>query len=432
MLDVILIKGVCMFTVKLTRIESGSGGKLGHKKIAEYKKARKVLKGLGYRDKLESEELKRAYDYISKSVKSTRSVFKGSNKHVLNVCVETERKYPAINTEGTSFTLKKFKSEASFASYQDVKVGLISLKSAVRACVSQSRAMARDVLREDRITNNSVTHDGESFSWQLLAGCHTTPGKFLEIKRFTSVKKVFTAKKPKTNLPHVGIELEFFCRLDRNSLAQKLFDAELTPYVELKSDGSIKEFDTSKYFAHELCVLATEAEYKDVIKRVTEVLASTEAKINKSCGMHVHLDMRHRNKDVVFANLVSAQPQLYAMNPVSRETGTFSRKTESRQFEIANQASGRYFGINPASFSRHKTIEVRIHSGTVDFRKITAWVDILIAIVNKSEDVGVAARSVDGFINKFGIPSELKGYIEERITKFKKQRSGEVIEEEVA
>jgi hypothetical protein len=135
--------------------------------------------------------------------------------------------------------------------------------------------------------------------------------------------------------------------------------------------------------------------------------------------MHVHLDMRTRVKETVFANLVCAQPILYAMNPPSRQESVNGRMycafTKTRKF---NQNMDRYRGINAAAYSRHKTIEVRIHAGTILKEKIINWINILLKVVDKPEVLKRSPTSFKTFVETFNLTLDHAEYIVQRIKQF--------------
>jgi Putative amidoligase enzyme len=226
------------------------------------------------------------------------------------------------------------------------------------------------------------------------------------------------SKQPTTKENHVGIELEFFCKVDDEVLSQRLFVAGVAKYVQVKSDGSIRT-ENERPIAHELCILAKETEYEDIVHKVCEVIRACDGKVNKSCGMHVHLDMRNRDREIVFTNLVSSQNVLYAMNPKSRLesiNGTrYCAVTRGRKF---NPNMNRYHGINAAAYPRHGTIEVRMHSGTIDNQKIVNWVKILLRIANRTTSITRSASTIRGFVRQFEVPIDLAEYVVERIIKF--------------
>lgn len=258
-------------------------------------------------------------------------------------------------------------------------------------------------------------------------------GIYLKFLKDMEKKIVFTPKKPKDSSNYVGVELEFLCEADKDKLGLLLFDAGLGKQVTLTEDGSLRccpdddrhSTHCEKHkglFEHELCILLKEDNYKETMKKVCEVLAKVKAIVNKSCGMHVHLDMRNRNAEMAYQNLVSAQGILFKMNPKSR-TQTYAKKVTSRNFEeVKNVPSGgthRYVGINATAINKHTTLEVRIHSGTIDYTKITNWIGILLQVTNHTERIINNYISIKTFCKDFNISDELQSYMEERIEKFK-------------
>jgi exoribonuclease II len=67
---------------------------------------------------------------------------------------------------------------------------------------------------------------------------------------------------------------------------------------------------------------------------------------------------------------------------------------------------------------RHNTLEVRLHSGTTDYSKITNFVDILCAVAYNQNKVVRAASTVTGFAKQHKLNSHYVGYINTRIQQF--------------
>jgi hypothetical protein len=246
---------------------------------------------------------------------------------------------------------------------------------------------------------------------------HVSYDKEMIMKLMKSRDKqvIFEEKKPKTKDNYIGIEIEFFCDLDRDDLSYQLANEGLGKYVALHTDGSIQQ--DAGTFDHEICILAKEKEIFGVVKDVCKVLQDANARVNKSCGLHVHLDMRNRDHKTAFYNLASSQNALFAMNPFSRQAGTYCKRIDTKDFAKA-ACQDRYFGINAQAYEKHKTIEIRIHSGTIMEDKINNWVKILMAIVNKPEKVEKSASTLLEFVTQFDIDKKLTKYIYERVSKF--------------
>lgn len=314
--------------------------------------------------------------------------------------------------------------------------------------------LRKDKYREFRV--RTKTHKVESLktniSYNVSGGVIYMPkikeGVYVQFLKEQEKRIVFSNKTPKELLKnYIGVELEFICNTKQDELGNKLYDAGLGRFVTLKEDHSIKcnhgrypvecpDHDVREY-GHELCVIAKENEYLDILKKVCVVLAEVKAVVNKTCGMHVHIDMRNRDVEKAYQNFLSSQGILLKMNPKSR-TEMYAKKNNQRDFEEARTRGGnrdgrvdqeRYYGINAKSFTTHKTIEIRFHAGTVDFTKITNWIAILLNIANHNERIVKDFISVNSFCKEYDISEELKVYIEERAKKFAAQKGGVVIPE---
>lgn len=262
---------------------------------------------------------------------------------------------------------------------------------------------------------------------------HFEKGEILRLQKLSQTKEVFQNKVPMSNAPHVGIEIEFISKSDKMKLAELLCKENVHKFVCLHDDNSLRN-EKEYPHKHEVCIVAPEALINEVLLRVTRAIEAAESKVNWRCGMHVHIDMRNRDVKHCFNNLVRSQNMLYSMNPVSRLTGktadggsdeVYSKKVEFSDFDEAmKNAKGdnrtiRYYGINPFSFSKHKTIEVRIHTGTINYTKIKNWVEILLAIVNSSEKYTREVTKLESFIERFKLSEEISKYMQQRIDKFK-------------
>ena len=273
---------------------------------------------------------------------------------------------------------------------------------------------------------------------------HMKKGEILRLNDAAKLRKIFEPKVPKTKLPHVGIEIEFICKSDKFELASLLAKNGVADYVELKNDGSLRAEEKEGYkHCHELCVLAPEVAIHEVLKQVIKSLEEAGSKVNGRCGLHVHLDMRHRDKDKVFNNLILSQNILYAMNPRSRLDGTksdgkrdeaYSKRITHADFNtaMANLGGGKYWGINPLTYDRLRTLEVRLHSGSTNFTKISNWIKILTNIANDTTKYKKDVETPEEFCDRLHLNDEMLAYIKERISKFKDKTGKHVTVDEVA
>jgi len=243
------------------------------------------------------------------------------------------------------------------------------------------------------------------------------PNAILKLAEARKSKQVFLPKKPTTSERHVSVEIEFAIKLNMQELGTKLFDAGVAAYVHLKTDGSVRDFGEG-YNPFEISVCMPVSKRDEVLRATLGVLNQHGAKVNRTCGLHVHLDMRGYDHRKAFSNLVSAQPILYQMVPASRRTNTYCAKTTNKNYDHYLRTSNRYLGINPQSYRKYGTIEVRLHSGTTDFVKITNFVDILTAVGYNDKEIVRGASTVSGFVKQHKLPKHIESYIMQRIVLF--------------
>lgn len=128
----------------------------------------------------------------------------------------------------------------------------------------------------------------------------------------------------------------------------------------------------------------------DQIKTVLEVLRRLGAKVNKNCGTHVHLDARWLDFEQIkeFAQKFINNEDIFdAIQPESRR-GNKNRycqghrrrnvsRTRSIEKLILAVGVNRYTKLNLHSFHRYGSIEIRHHAGTLNYNKISNWIQLL-------------------------------------------------------
>lgn len=265
----------------------------------------------------------------------------------------------------------------------------------------------------------------EGVNCKKLAEVYLEPGVFLLVQD----KKILRGVLDKPKVPHspdkyVGIEIEIAAVEDRRSLAAKLHAAGIGRNVYVKGDGSIgRGTDLLKKFPnqHEITVLAKESEFEDVINKLCKVInEEIHAKIDKTCGLHVHLDMRNRKPEEAFHNLITMQHFLYGMVPANRKSSTYSRPVREKKWAIKDGPDAHYDGISTNSYQKYNTIEIRMHCGTTQANKINSWIKFLLAIVNGPQ-LTISPKSIHEVKDILKLDAKLVEYIEMRIAKFAPQ-----------
>lgn len=205
-----------------------------------------------------------------------------------------------------------------------------------------------------------------------------------------SLKKNKTpASKARSN--YVGIELEFISSEPSLKLIEKLMLNKLSNYVTVTKDNSIDIDDGG--FETEIKILAREAIVFQVLKKVLSIIPRGSY-VNDSCGLHVHLDMRNRDKETAYKSLYRSLPYLTERVASSRIDNEFCRLNHDDDLESFEDSlsEDRYQAINPHSYQKHKTLEIRLKESTLDFTEASSWIKDLIDIVNGKK------------VNRKGIP----------------------------
>lgn len=212
---------------------------------------------------------------------------------------------------------------------------------------------------------------------------------------FTKLNKKITEgfnKIYKTKIPtsvhqnYVGVEIELLCPgFYKKDLEMLFVKAGLASKVQVDFDSSIESYETDPIeyvntHAHgfEIRILDTEKNIYATIRKVSKILKSIKAFSNKSCGLHVHLDMRNKNKEECFKKLVNSLPRLKYKVASHRLNNEFCKLNDLyKRMEITERRSA----INPQTGNK-QTIEVRLHEGTLNTKKINSWIKELLKIVN--------------------------------------------------
>lgn len=268
--------------------------------------------------------------------------------------------------------------------------------------------------RERELNFSSKTVHG--MHYDLVGGVFENKGSILALlknKRYTDFGR---DKKPKTFNRHVGIEIEFCSSTNKDKLADALLEQDILKYCTWHDDQSLRPQPGE--IRHELCLLVLETEVALVLRKLQLVFDKIEAKTeDRRCGLHVHFDMRKRDKDLVYNNLVACQKWLFKMVAPERRNGEFSQRVGSRRFPtyFRGDREERYKSINAAAFYRHKTLEIRVHEGTTDMGEVINWIKFLLKIVNYRPKLGKAISSLRGLTRTFKLNKSLDSYVKDRI-----------------
>lgn len=216
-------------------------------------------------------------------------------------------------------------------------------------------------------------------------------------------------KAPSSPHKYVGLEFEFLLSSERrfNTMKKLLIAQGLQYYCHLGTDGSVgpveefeiyeqddldyvysqgdsiilnkgKFWDTDvydeDYMGCEIRVLAPQGMLHEILGKLDVVFKKVKAKVNATCGFHVHLDMRQRDYKKAAEILIDKRAELRSLCDPGRISNTFCKPLTKA--EITNHGGVRYKDINVVSMGEHKTLEVRLHEGTLDMTEafmFTKW-----------------------------------------------------------
>lgn len=314
-----------------------------------------------------------------------------------------------------------------------VNAGILKKAFAVHASTSSSGLKMMEVIQNHINVNRYYTWE------QVQKLREQTPSKLREqmyqdaLEAFDEEESLVPKSNDKSN--YLGIEIECVSKLNYRDMKKHLASKapSLAKYVRLAGDGSIRAMENYPNCI-EFRILVSEEKKNQVITRFLEVTKGL-IKVNSSCGLHVHLDMRHRVYGNCFEQLYVAMPTLMSMVPSSRRSNQYCRENDDKKAWNKSNGGNRYQVLNTQSYRKYRTLEVRLHSATLSPTKMINWIDLLTLIIDKKFDKNETLevktskknlkperqiRSLTKFFQKFDIPSELRNYIIRRITKFGK------------
>jgi hypothetical protein len=133
------------------------------------------------------------------------------------------------------------------------------------------------------------------------------------------------------------------------------------------------------------------------LKAILERLNFMDVRVNKKCGLHVHIDAENattREVGMIVAKYAKYEKAIDRMMPISRRESNnrycrsvmqeFYRSADRYRNNGLTWGHTRYYKLNVASYSRHGTIEFRQHSGTTDYEKIKNWIIFCMQFVNRA------------------------------------------------
>ncbi len=176
----------------------------------------------------------------------------------------------------------------------------------------------------------------------------------------------------------LGIEIETVTPYSHEAARKRV-----PSYVRCEQDGSIRanvekdqKPDNVKNWGIEYRILIKRSEMETRILDTVRAISAMGATVNKSCGLHVHFDMRDKTKTEV----TGIHDRLTKWLGSMRELLPPSRR-ENKYCAFENADSNHHWAVNLSAYDKHKTLEVRVHSATLNHIKIIQWIRLCEAII---------------------------------------------------
>lgn len=209
-----------------------------------------------------------------------------------------------------------------------------------------------------------------------------------------------------------GIEIEFF-GANYVTVIEKLraagipvadfngYTHKVIPQWKVTTDCSVTASNTGLSKGLELVspVLYGD-EGLDELEKVYEVLNSCGAKVDKTCGTHVHFDISDFTVKNCknFLNLYyNYQGIINYLVPQSRRRNEYCKTLRKGMLvninedfvtsirQIAEVMYTRYTTVNLQSYVKYGTIEIRQHGGTTEFEKMEAWIILMFQLLERAK-----------------------------------------------
>ena len=263
-----------------------------------------------------------------------------------------------------------------------------AIKNTLKKLIQGDKKLTRKIqaLKTLKIEYNSMDEffdalSNRNINKRIKIECESKPPLFKckesKIDKTKFFNKLRDHKTPTTNENYLGIELEIIYPNDID-LRDLLYIQ--SKYVNISTDMSINGYDSDTHQSVELRICIQENQVPTIFKTILNKLNSIGAYVNSTCGLHVHIDSRHRKYTEVVNSLMKYEDILYLIQPTHRRENRYCFPSWTKSDE-----DSRYRGINQKSFHKHKTIEVRMCEASMDYKFISNWITLLTSIVDNKK-----------------------------------------------
>lgn len=242
-----------------------------------------------------------------------------------------------------------------------------------------------------------------------------------------------------------GVEIECFAPFGLHVMKDVLNAAGFRTW-RVVNDGSLRNLPIRGMDGMEIVspVLRGE-EGLAALRSVMTLIQAKGCKVNKACGLHVHIGVRGMDpKQVrkIAMSFLNAEHHFDALVPPARRDNQYCKSNRAIAAparlvgaisisgiatamnggtDSAHYNSYRYYKLNFQSFVHHGTIEFRQHGGTVEAEKAANWVRMVAGFcadaAEKPEQSFGQQRSLDQFLDQCCDENAAR-YMRQRAAKF--------------
>lgn len=141
------------------------------------------------------------------------------------------------------------------------------------------------------------------------------------------------------------------------------------------------------------------------VRTVMKILRDAGARVNESCGMHIHIGVDQLSKEEHVAIMEMYHAWQWAFTAWVKErriNGSWARLRDAHQtrnlvtswlntngrsaLNRVAEYNNRYYALNVASFARHGTFEFRSHHGSLNGTNAAAWIALHLAFIENARE----------------------------------------------
>lgn len=257
-------------------------------------------------------------------------------------------------------------------------------------------------------------------TYSKLKGVLTKSGEFSRMNEVFAKSVIRNEKTPATKDNYVGIEIEMLSPKTVEEMETLFIKARLHKYVNIGDDASIRH-DTDGFNRMELRVCLPEHLLESHLKILCDVLRRNDCYANRSCGMHVHVDMRNRDPELCYRNFFKVQNIMLDAQPQTRRKNKYCMPNEASTLTIDQfDDVPRRSVINTNSYNKNdmRTIEIRVHEGATKYRDIINWVKFLVATASLKTELPTVINTIEELDNARYVDTSVLGHLQSRIEEY--------------